>query len=91
MVVMLYTEKETHIFGSTQQLNELVGNSVDMVPNLKIENLDVDKDGKNEEIAVKLSLTGIKEIRSVFIIQSLKWTIADKVHAQFKLPIATLF
>jgi hypothetical protein len=38
-----------------------------------------------------LSLTGIKEIRSVFIIQSLKWTIADKVHAQFKLPIATLF
>ena len=36
MVVMLYTEKETHIFGSTQQLNELVGNSVDMVPNLKV-------------------------------------------------------
>jgi len=81
MVVMLYTEKETFVFGSTQQLNQLVGNSVDMVPTIKIENFDDDKDGKNEEIDVKISLVGIKEIRSVFIIQSLKWAISKEVHA----------
>lgn len=92
LIAVIYTEKETFIFGSTQQLNELVGNSVSISPTLEIENLDLDKDGKNEEIKMKLSLSGLADdIRSIVIIQSLKYAISEKVKAQFKLPFYALF
>ena len=41
MVAVIYTEKDTYVFGSTQQLNELVGNSIDVSPTLEVRHLAV--------------------------------------------------
>ena len=110
MVAILYTNSKTYYVATTKDLNELVGNSEDISPMiqvsrllslllslyvcLQIDPIDDDKDGKNEEIKVKLTLTGTEtteKVRSMVLIQSFKYGIADKVEAEFKLPITTVF
>ena len=58
----------------------------------QVDNIDLDKDGKNEEIKVKLTFSGLKDqVKSVLLLQSFKYQIKDKVNAMFKLPIFSVF
>jgi len=94
MVVVLYTEEKTYTFATTQQLNELVGNSQDIAPVIAIDNIDVDKDGKNDEIKVKITLGGnisALKVKNVLIVQSVRYAIRDTIDAEFKLPIFNVF
>jgi len=70
-----------------------VGNAAEIAPTISIDNIDLNKDGKNDEIRVKIGLGNIKaeDLKAAMIVQSVKYEIRDSVDAQFKLPFFNVF
>ena len=70
LVAVVYTKARTYTFATTKDLNELVGNADEIAPTisvsrlvclivnllLQIDNIDLNKDGKNDEIRVKIGM-----------------------------------
>lgn len=55
-------------------------------------NIDLNKDGINEEIDVNISFAlEAKKVKSVVVVQSLKYAISETVQAEFKLPLFNIF
>jgi len=93
LVAVVYTKARTYTFATTKDLNELVGNAAEIAPTISIDNIDLNKDGKNDEIRVKIGLGNIKaeDLKAAMIVQSVKYEIRDSVDAQFKLPFFNVF
>ena len=69
LVAVVYTKARTYTFATTKDLNELVGNADEIAPTIsvstfkigdpfcvQIDNIDLNKDGKNDEIRVKIGM-----------------------------------
>jgi hypothetical protein len=93
LVAIVYTKARTYTFATTKDLNELVGNAAEIAPTISIENVDLNKDDKNDEIRVKIGLGNIKteDLKAAVILQSVRYDIRETVDAQFKLPFFNVF
>lgn len=78
LLVILYTEKATHSFGTTADLNFLVDSHQHKAGVISVQNKDVNGDSKADQIEVKLSFNDIEPsaIKSIVIIQSLSYAIS---------------
>jgi hypothetical protein len=93
LVCVVYTKARTYTFATTKDLNELVGNAEEIAPTISIENIDLNKDGKNDEIKVKIGMGNIKasDLKAAMVLQSVRYDIRDTIDAQFKLPFFNVF
>lgn len=93
MIVVVYTTDRTYSFGTTSELNELLGTAQSLSPVVEITPFDTSNDGRTDQINVDIFLKNIvpSEIKSVCIVQSLRYGLTDTVEADFKLPIFNMF
>lgn len=78
LIVVVYTDEETYHAGSTNQLNQLLGNDQGVTGMIDIQTEDPNNDGRAEEIIVNIGLQGVSpsDVKSVVIIQSINYGIS---------------
>lgn len=59
LLVSLYTPTKTYTFGSNEELNRLLGDQNQQTSTVEIFSKDLNRDGKDEEIQVDISVAGI--------------------------------
>lgn len=74
----------------------MVGDPGSISPSISIDNIDTNKDGKNDEIRVKVSLSNVgtkadEQIMSALVVQTVKYQIRDTISADFKFPLINVF
>lgn len=73
--VALYTAEQTYTFGSTEDLNRLLGTKSSQTPTIEISAKDSNRDGKDEEITLSINVAGIepKDVKQVLVLQSVSF------------------
>ena len=68
--MIAYTQDETFQAGTTKDLNELMSGTKGKAGVIDIQSIDLNKDGKPEEINVDITLTGVNpaDVKSVVIL-----------------------
>ena len=55
--------------------------------------MDLNKDGRDEEISVDISVAGLNpaDVKQVFVMQSFSYGLSETVTIDFKLPVYNVF
>ena len=93
IVVALFTLQQTYIFGSTEEFNQLVGTQSAISSSIQTQSIDLNNDGKNEQIRLNVHVAGVNpaDVKQVLVMQSFSYAIKAQVDIEFKMPIFSLF